>query len=168
MSPRAAWRLEQLGFTEVYDYVNGKSDWLGYGLPTEGADASLPRAGDVVQRDVPTCRIDDDLGHVRERARAAVWDTCVVVNDTGIVLGRIRGDAEDGEPARSIEAVMEAGPTTTRLDEPLADLVQRMRHVDIDQMIVTLPDGRLVGIVQRPDAEQLLLLQQQHHDHVAG
>ena len=26
MSPRAAWRLESLGFTEVYDYVDGKAD----------------------------------------------------------------------------------------------------------------------------------------------
>src|SRR5207249_889428 len=36
MSPRAAWRLESLGFTEVYEYSAGKSDWGAYGLPLEG------------------------------------------------------------------------------------------------------------------------------------
>ena len=36
MSPRAACRLESLGFGEVYDYVAGKLDWMAAGLPTEG------------------------------------------------------------------------------------------------------------------------------------
>ena len=35
MSPRAAWRLESLGFARVYDYVAGKADWMAAGLPTE-------------------------------------------------------------------------------------------------------------------------------------
>jgi rhodanese-related sulfurtransferase len=39
MSPRAACRLELLGFTQVYDYVAGKADWLAHGLPTEGEQA---------------------------------------------------------------------------------------------------------------------------------
>ena len=33
MSPRAAWRLEGLGFERVYDYVPGKADWFASGLP---------------------------------------------------------------------------------------------------------------------------------------
>jgi hypothetical protein len=39
MSPRAACRLETLGFPEVYDYVAGKADWLAHGLDVEGAGA---------------------------------------------------------------------------------------------------------------------------------
>jgi hypothetical protein len=27
MSPRAAWRLESIGFGQVYDYAAGKADW---------------------------------------------------------------------------------------------------------------------------------------------
>src|SRR5712691_518454 len=34
MSPRAAWRLERLGFTPVYDYALGKVDWMAAGLPS--------------------------------------------------------------------------------------------------------------------------------------
>jgi hypothetical protein len=37
MSSRAACRLEQLGFTEVYDYHAGKADWLAHGLETEAS-----------------------------------------------------------------------------------------------------------------------------------
>src|SRR5439155_1444970 len=36
MSPRAAWRLETLGFMAVYEYAAGKADWGAYGLPLEG------------------------------------------------------------------------------------------------------------------------------------
>ena len=42
MSPRAAWRLESLGFGDVYDYVAGKVDWMAAGLPIEGANAHHP------------------------------------------------------------------------------------------------------------------------------
>src|SRR2546430_16920519 len=42
MSPRAAARLEQLGF-DVYDYALGKVDWMARGLPMEGT-AEIGRA----------------------------------------------------------------------------------------------------------------------------
>ena len=49
MSPRAACRLQTLGFTNVYDYVLGKADWLAHGLPTEGEQADVPRAKDLLR-----------------------------------------------------------------------------------------------------------------------
>ncbi len=36
MSPRAACRLEALGFEQVYDYVLGIADWNAAGIPIEG------------------------------------------------------------------------------------------------------------------------------------
>ncbi len=32
MSPRAACRLETLGFAQVFDYTAGKAEWLAYGF----------------------------------------------------------------------------------------------------------------------------------------
>jgi rhodanese-related sulfurtransferase len=32
-SPKAAARMEQLGYTQVYDYEAGKDDWRDAGLP---------------------------------------------------------------------------------------------------------------------------------------
>ncbi len=55
MSPRAAWRLEHLGFEEVYDYVPGKADWVAAGLPTDGSGERTARVVDVIDRSVPTC-----------------------------------------------------------------------------------------------------------------
>jgi len=60
MSPRAAWRLESMGFAEVYDYVAGKADWGAPCLPLEVTAA--PRVGELARRHVPTCRLDEPLG----------------------------------------------------------------------------------------------------------
>src|SRR5436190_14657816 len=101
MSPRAAWRLESIGFIRVYDYVAGKADWGSFGLPIEGRRHSGTRVGAHLQTDVPTCTLDESLPAVCERMRAADWDTCFVVNAQRIVLGRL-GRA----------ALAEAGDTT--------------------------------------------------------
>jgi CBS domain-containing protein len=149
-------RLESLGFSLVYDYIAGEADWLAFGLPTEGTNAHLPRAGHVVHRDVPTCHLTDRLGDVRDNVRAAGWESCVVVDDRRVVLGRIRGDVWDGDLDRTADAVMRAGPTTVRPSEPLDALVGRMRDRNVDSIVVSTSDGVLVGVLRRDDAEQRL------------
>src|SRR5437667_3247329 len=104
MSPRAAARLESLGFTKVYDYVAGKADWGSAGLPLEGEDPSEHRAGAHVRTDVPTCRLGERLAKVRMRVEQTDWDTCLVIDDRRVVLGRLgrralrrEGDVSAGE-----------------------------------------------------------------------
>ena len=69
MSPRAAWRLEGLGFERVYDYVPGKADWSASGLPTEGTQAGILTIGNAARRDVPTCAPGEKVGEVPGRVR---------------------------------------------------------------------------------------------------
>src|SRR5437588_6493959 len=90
MSPRAAWRLDALGYPEVYDYVTGKSDWLAAGLPTEGEGAHRPRVGQVMDRLVPTCWPADPVVDVVTRLASGGTQLCVVVNEHGVVQGRLR------------------------------------------------------------------------------
>src|SRR5437867_2372570 len=89
MSPRAAARLESLGFTRVYDYVAGKADWGSAGLPLEGENGSATRIGAHVRTDLPTCRLGERLPDVRRRVEDAGWETCFVVDGSGVVLGRL-------------------------------------------------------------------------------
>jgi CBS domain-containing protein len=156
MSPRAAWRLESLGFTQVFEYVAGKADWLAFGLPSEGPDANTPRVGQIARRDVPICALRERVGEIRDRVETAGWDECLVVNDQRVVLGRLRGSALEAPAETRAEAVMEPGPTTTRPDAPLTKLVPRLRGKHVARIIVTTPDGRLVGIAERRAAERAL------------
>jgi CBS domain len=156
MSPRAAWRLETLGFERVNDYVGGKSDWLAHALPREG-DASVPYAGELVDCDPPTCGLADSVGDVRAALEGSHYGFCLVVNEHRIVLGRVRPSALDGaDSGAAAESVMEAGPSTVRPNTPVRELVDRLAKRDLTTTIVTTPEGRLIGVFHRADAERRL------------
>ena len=142
MSPRAAWRLERLGFSPVYDYVAGKVDWMAAGLPTVRAHRRERRALDVADREPPTCTPDTPVREL-PAGRAVV-----VVNDTGIVLGRVSRDPDE-RSGPTADDVMAPGPMTVRAHEPLDPLLERMAARAVDEMIVTTPEGRLLGVVRR-------------------
>jgi CBS domain-containing protein len=153
MSPRAAWRLESLGFEDVRDYAAGKQDWAAAGLPLEGTKAAMTRAGDVARRDVPTCAVSERVGEARERSHAAGWDVCVVVNPARVVLGLLREKqlgAERGEP---VERVMRPGPSTFRPNVDIREMAHFMAEHDLASAPVTTPEGELLGMLMRGDAE---------------
>src|SRR2546422_8805429 len=87
MSPRAASRLETLGFPRVFDYAAGKADWGSFGLPLDGHADSSTRVSGIAATDVPTCRLDELVADVTGRLRDDYWDICVVSNYANIVLG---------------------------------------------------------------------------------
>jgi CBS domain-containing protein len=143
-----------MGFTEVYDYDDGKLDWLAGGLPIEGTNAERPRAADVARRDVPTCLPDEPIGAIRERVRAARWDACVVVNDERVVLGLLREDqlAEREGGGQTVERVMRPGPSTFRPNVPIEEMATFMVEHDLASSPITTSDGRLVGLLRSDDA----------------
>jgi rhodanese-related sulfurtransferase len=147
MSPRAAWRLERLGFGPVHDYGAGKVDWMAAGLPTVRADTSERRAFDAADRDPPTCRPDDLVGDVA----ASKERSLVVTNDRQIALGRVHPRRMDAPAETPVEKVMEPGPATVRAHEPLAPLLERMARRGVDEIIVTTPQGELLGILHQPE-----------------
>jgi Mg/Co/Ni transporter MgtE len=155
MSPRAAWRLEGLGFERVYDYLPGKADWFASGLPRQGKLASVPTIGDAARRDVPACAPVEKIGVVRERVRKMGWDACVVVNKERIVLGLLREKELSSDPGTTVEQVMRSGPATFRPDVLVGKMAARMRGRGAPTALVTTSDGRLVGLLYRDDAERL-------------
>jgi len=160
MSVRAAWRLESLGFHEVRYYEGGKQEWFAYGLPKEGERASVPLAGGLAARGVPSCGLDRSVREAAEVMRAAGWDTCVVQNDIGIVLGRLRLDdteaAAERDPDLSVEEVMECGPSTFRPSVPVEEMRDYMRRHHTDSALITTPDGRMFGLLRLIDAERAI------------
>ncbi len=156
MSPRAASRLESLGFEQVYDYVAGKADWGSFGFPLEGAEGSDTRAGAYVRTDAPNCRREDRLLEICARLEESGWDTCFVLDDNDVVLGRIGRRAIRGMADVSAEEAMTLGPSTVRPSARLEAMVERMRRQNLTTLPVTRSDGRLVGLLTLPDAEEAL------------
>ena len=145
MSPRAACRLERLGF-EVYDYVLSKVDWLAAGLPTERAEPAAPRVSLVLETNVATCAPTARVKELRAASDAREW---VVVTEEGVVLGRLRLDGDTGGNVTA-EEVMHPGPTTVRAHEDLAKTWERMAARNVKSILVTTPEGVLLGTVRAP------------------
>ena len=152
MSPRAAWRLETLGFRDVSDYVDGKLDWMAAGLPTEGTDAQRPRAADVARRDAPTCRLNERLGDVSERAASEGWEAAIVVNEERVVLGLLRQKELGGDPVELVERAMRPGPSTFRPYVAIGEMAAFMVEHNLESSPITTSDGRLVGLLLKDDA----------------
>jgi CBS domain-containing protein len=122
----------------VYDYTAGKSDWMAAGLPTEGEAADL----------------EESLRDVRERARAAGWDACVVVNEERIVMGLLRAEQLGRDGDLTAESAMRPGPSTFRPHVPIAEMAEFMAEHDLPNAPVTTSAGELVGLLVREDVER--------------
>jgi rhodanese-related sulfurtransferase/CBS domain-containing protein len=151
MSPRAAALLDELGFERAYDYAASKVDYLARGLPREGEKAGERRAADAISEEVARFAPEDSLEEARTRIEGSPFGFGLVVDDHGVLLGRLRRSAlEDGE-GEAVRKLMEVGPSTIRPDVPADELRKRLEKRDLKCAIVTGPDGVLMGVVRRAD-----------------
>lgn len=78
-----------------------------------------------------------------------------MVDREGIVVGRLRGSAWDADDQTTVDAVMELGPTTVRPDGSLHSLLGRMNERGTKLVVVSDPQGHLIGVVLADDAQRL-------------
>jgi CBS domain-containing protein len=144
MSPRAAWRLEAAGFGPVYDYAAGKTDWLAADLPFEGT-AEL--AGMFTRRGVAAVGEDTGVAEALGLLDAQGFGPVLVLNQAGVVMGAAYRDGLVSAAAEAeVESVMRFGVSTVRPSEDAAALAHRMGHAEVTRVVVTRPDGTLVGL----------------------
>jgi rhodanese-related sulfurtransferase len=150
MSPRAATRLEELGF-DVYDYALSKVDWLAHGLPVEGTAADRPTALSFARHDIATCSLDDRVAEIEQRIDSSPYGFALVLADR-VVLGRVRRSRlEDAPSDASAQELMEPGPSTTRPHTDPDELAKRLQRREANTVILTTPEGELAGVVSRAD-----------------
>jgi Mg/Co/Ni transporter MgtE len=143
----------------VIEYVPGKQAWYEENQPREGKAVDEIWIGDVAGSDVPTCGLSETIGEIRQRT--AGWDTCVVVDPEGVVLGLLRKKELEGDPRATAEQVMRLGPKTFRPNVTLEELLKSMRDHEIQtNSLVTTAEGRLLGVISRADAEATLAHEQ--------
>ena len=129
---------------------------MAAGLPTEGTNAKLPRAGSTARMDVPTCGLKDRLGDVSERVKAQKWDAVVVVNAERVVLGLLRSAELAKDPDLPIERAMRPGPSTFRPYVSLHEMAHFMIEHKLENAPITTSDGRLVGLLLQKDVVEAM------------
>ena len=150
MSPRAAARLETLGFDKVYDYMAGKMDWLAYGLPVEKKkDDGVTMVVERLAKEFPTARLDDTAGDVRSRMEQAGFAICPVLSQEGVLLGVLEHSQGFTDPTSPVENVMDPGPTTVRPSVSVGNAVKQLEKLSANELPVTSSDGKLMGIFRK-------------------
>jgi hypothetical protein len=157
MSPRAAWRLEALGFDAVFDYVGGKQDWFAAGLPAEGSRRDEDRLGAHVEAAV-TCSLDDRVADVLGAIERGPGFAVVVTGPEDVVLGRLpRSDAAEAvrrDGGVLVADVMREGPVTFRPNVGVHEMMHFMREHDLATALVTTSQGVLLGLARRATLER--------------
>jgi rhodanese-related sulfurtransferase len=148
LSARGARLLEELGFTDVYDYAASKTAWMADGLPVEGDTPDSSRAG-AIARDVPTCSFRSRVADLP----ASIDDDglCVVTSDDGVVLGVVRGSTRRLPADTPLAAVMQTAPPTVRPSITADQLAESMSRDARPYVLVTRYDGTLLGVIHRRD-----------------
>jgi rhodanese-related sulfurtransferase len=150
LSPRAAHRLDALGFTEVYDYVPGKAAWLGDGLPSGGQRRPEQRVGSLADPKVPTLPADATIADAK-RALADDSDVAIVLDDHHVVLGVLRPETLGLDPTTPVVDVVQPGPSTFRPSMTIRELVGYFRKSDESRALITTNGGEWIGLIRRED-----------------
>jgi Mg/Co/Ni transporter MgtE len=155
MSPRAACRLTTLGFTRVHDYAAGKADWLAHGHPAEGTAADRPRAATLARADAATCALESTAAEALRTIADSPYGFALVLSPGGVLLGRVvRSALEALDEDAAVEPALEPGPSTIRAHRTVEELQRRLEVSDVHTLIVTRPDGTLIGVVRRDDVPE--------------
>jgi rhodanese-related sulfurtransferase len=154
LSSRLAARLQHEGFMQVYEYAASLADWMAYGLPIEGAEAPVPRAGSLARRDFVTVGPDERLADVALRPGGET--VCAVVDRDGVLLGRLRVADIQAHPDARAGDVAHPGPSTFRPDVPLSKIGEWFERRKVDAFIITTPDGRPFGVLHRSEVEAVV------------
>jgi len=138
-----------MDFSRVFAYAPGKADWMAYGLPVERGPGMPPIIGDFLEREVPCCRQGELIGDARQAAYEMGLDMCPVVTDGGILIGLCTRNSLHAHPSICVDLVMEPGPLTARPSMPVHEALEIIERQKIRSLLVTTPDGKLIGQFNR-------------------
>ena len=123
----------------MYDYVDGKIDWMSYGLPVEGEDG--PFLGSQVA-EVATCLVTLTVADARRALDSTEGVEVILVDATGLAVGEVDAEALDGQADDvALLAVLNPVPGTVRPSVTVASVAE----AGGGQRLVTTSDGRLLG-----------------------
>ena len=81
---------------------------------------------------------------------SSAYGFALIRGENDVLLGRVRQSAL-GQSGGPVEAVMEPGPSTIRPHVPVEEVRHQMEEHELQTMLVTSPEGRLIGVIRRED-----------------
>lgn len=85
------------------------------------------------------------------------WTKCAVTAPDRTVIGFVQGEKiQDVDEAVPIEEVMQLGPTTFRFDTSLERATEFMDTKEVDCILLTSSEGKLLGLLHQNYADKTL------------
>lgn len=109
---------------------------------------------EAIDRQVPTCGVNDSIEEAKSRAEKLGFRICAVVNKEGILLGLLKEEDWRNDPAMAAEKVMNPGPTTLRPSYLVDDAAELLAKRKQDAILVTSSAGKLMGIFMPDPSER--------------
>ncbi len=123
----------------MYDYVDGKVDWMAYGLPVEGDDGPF-LGGQLTE--VATCSVTQHVADARRALDSGGDDEVILVDGAGLAVGQVDRDALEGRADDApLLDVLQPVPSTVRPSVTVASVAE----AGGGDRLVTTSDGRLLG-----------------------
>lgn len=132
----------------MFCYKPGKMGWLASALPSEGEEKSA-MIFDQIDHRVPTCQLKDLVREAKRQANDVGFDICAVVNEENVVLGIVDHDQWRTDRPTTVAEIMKAGPKTIRPSASLKEANAILDKDDLESILVTTSDGKLLGIFTR-------------------
>jgi CBS domain-containing protein len=114
----------------------------------------------VARTDVVTLLPDQPLHEAHDLLLDSDADLCVVLDERGVLLGRIDGVSDAAGPDTAVGDVMRLAPGTTKPDTFLHDAIEDLRRSRFQRTILTSREpnraGRYLGVLFLSDAERML------------
>ena len=101
------------------------------------------------------CGLKDRLGDVRDRAAKSGLEVAVVVDRERVVLGLLRSKQLEMDPELAIQQAMRPAPSTFRPYVSMKEMADYMVEHSLDNVPITTSDGKLVGVLLKPDAVRM-------------
>ena len=125
-------------------------------MPREGEAAAKLAVGDIARRGLPTAHLGDRAETVLLLMATGAWPQAVVINEAGVILGRLRKSRLEETPKDLVDVLMDEGPSTSRPNEDLAETVKGMQAVGVRFLLVSNPEGNPLGLLFLSDAVRRL------------
>lgn len=135
---------------------------MNAGREVDGEHGGRPPVA-VLARPVPTIPLGTTVAEAVDARGGAPF--LLVVNDRGIVLGKVLARSLESPSDDPVDTVLIEGPTTVRAGEPLPELLERMDRAATASVVVTSNQGELLGVLFADDARRAVEEQRRAHHH---
>jgi len=120
---------------------------------------NLVRVGEVMDTDIRSAQVDETTDDVVERMLSKGYDSELILDDAGKLVGYISLGPAQNNPGQKVEKFVHEIVAVTEEEATMKDAFSEMLSFGVGYMPVTGEDDKVVGIITVEEAQRLIQTQ---------